>query len=66
MSRRITKKEKQGMLFALFGVVVFAFFTDPITNAVSKFFPNTTTRIIVGLILVFVIAYYGKSNEVLR
>ncbi|HEY0090062.1 MAG TPA: hypothetical protein VGB37_14545 [Candidatus Lokiarchaeia archaeon] len=63
---KITKAEKQGIVFIIAGIVVFAFLTDPITTFVNNIFSNTFFRFIVGVLIVIVIAWVGKLNEIFK
>lgn len=64
MGRKITKTEKQGIFFIIIGVMVFAFLTDPITGWVSDTFPNSMTRFLIGLGLIFAVAYFGRLSTI--
>ena len=64
--RKISKTEKQGILFLLIGVIAFAFLTDPITHYVSQTIPNSTLRLFIGISIIFAIAWFGKFNRVFK
>jgi uncharacterized membrane protein len=64
--KKITKKEKQGIMFILIGIVVFAFLTDPVTQIIGENFTNPYLRFVIGVSLIILIAYVGKLNNVMK
>ena len=62
--RKITKNERLGIIWLLAGIVLFAFLTTPIDNLVGQYFNTDMSRIIVGFILLILIAYFGRLNNI--
>jgi len=62
--KKITKLEKQGMLFLVIGIIVFAFLTEPISNWVSNSFQSDLVKLLIGAGLIIGIAYFGKLSKV--
>lgn len=63
MAKKFTKSEKQSIIFFLGGLTLIAFISDPISEMIKNIIPTSTTRLLIGFVFIFLIAYFGRLNK---